>query len=85
MSVALAKKLAGLKVGNILPIGSSGSGKTPLMRAVEWLSRQIARSGAASAPPLRRPRCSTFKPQLKPHGLPSPAATAPRTSRWASV
>jgi len=35
MSVALAKKLAGLKVGNILMIGSSGSGKTTLMTAVE--------------------------------------------------
>ena len=37
MSVALAKKLAHLKVGNILLIGSSGSGKTTLMRAVEEL------------------------------------------------
>ena len=37
MSVALSKKLAGLKVGNILLIGSSGSGKTTLMRAVEEL------------------------------------------------
>jgi ATP-dependent Clp protease ATP-binding subunit ClpX len=37
MSVALSKKLAGLKVGNILLIGSSGSGKTTLMRAVEDL------------------------------------------------
>lgn len=35
MSVALAKKLAGVHVGNILLIGSSGSGKTTLMRAVE--------------------------------------------------
>ena len=35
MAVALAKKLAGLRVGNILLIGSSGSGKTTLMRAVE--------------------------------------------------
>jgi ATP-dependent Clp protease ATP-binding subunit ClpX len=35
MSVALAKKLARLRVGNILLIGSSGSGKTTLMRAVE--------------------------------------------------
>ncbi len=35
ISVALAKKLAGTKVGNILFIGSSGSGKTTLMRAVE--------------------------------------------------
>jgi ATP-dependent Clp protease ATP-binding subunit ClpX len=37
MSVALTKKLAGLRVGNILMIGSSGSGKTTLMRAVEEL------------------------------------------------
>ncbi len=35
MAVALAKKLAGLRVGNILLVGSSGSGKTTLMRAVE--------------------------------------------------
>ncbi|HXK08444.1 MAG TPA: AAA family ATPase [Vicinamibacteria bacterium] len=37
MSVALAKKLARLRVGNILLIGSSGSGKTTLMQAVEEL------------------------------------------------
>jgi ATP-dependent Clp protease ATP-binding subunit ClpX len=35
MSIALAKKLAGLRVGNILMIGSSGTGKTTLMRSVE--------------------------------------------------
>src|SRR5437762_5883837 len=35
ISVALAKQLAGLRVGNILMIGSSGTGKTTLMRAVE--------------------------------------------------
>ena len=35
MAVALSKQLAGLKVGNILMIGSSGTGKTTLMRAVE--------------------------------------------------
>jgi len=35
ISVALAKKLANLRVGNVLLIGSSGSGKTTLMRAVE--------------------------------------------------
>ena len=35
MSVALFKKLGGLSSGNILLIGSSGTGKTTLMRAVE--------------------------------------------------
>jgi ATP-dependent Clp protease ATP-binding subunit ClpX len=35
MAVALSKHLAGLRVGNILMIGSSGTGKTTLMRAVE--------------------------------------------------
>jgi len=35
MAVALAKYLAGLRTGNILMIGSSGTGKTTLMRAVE--------------------------------------------------
>jgi ATP-dependent Clp protease ATP-binding subunit ClpX len=35
MAIALAKHLAGLRVGNILLIGSSGTGKTTLMRAVE--------------------------------------------------
>jgi ATP-dependent Clp protease ATP-binding subunit ClpX len=35
MAVALAKHLGGLQVGNILMIGSSGTGKTTLMRAVE--------------------------------------------------
>jgi ATP-dependent Clp protease ATP-binding subunit ClpX len=35
MAVALAKRLSGLRVGNILMIGSSGTGKTTLMRAVE--------------------------------------------------
>ncbi|HYH45227.1 MAG TPA: AAA family ATPase [Thermoanaerobaculia bacterium] len=35
MAVALAKHLAGLRVGNILMIGSSGTGKTTLMRGVE--------------------------------------------------
>jgi ATP-dependent Clp protease ATP-binding subunit ClpX len=37
MAVALAKKLAGLRTGNILMIGASGSGKTSLMQAVETL------------------------------------------------
>lgn len=35
MAIALSKKLAGLDVGNLLMIGSSGTGKTTLMRAVE--------------------------------------------------
>jgi ATP-dependent Clp protease ATP-binding subunit ClpX len=35
MSVALFKKLSGLGSGNILLLGSSGTGKTTLMRAVE--------------------------------------------------
>ncbi|MEL7061058.1 MAG: AAA family ATPase [Acidobacteriota bacterium] len=35
MAIALSKKLAGLAVGNLLLIGSSGTGKTTLMRAVE--------------------------------------------------
>lgn len=35
MSIALSKKLAGLSVGNLLMIGSSGTGKTTVMRAVE--------------------------------------------------
>ncbi|HXU44165.1 MAG TPA: AAA family ATPase [Thermoanaerobaculia bacterium] len=35
MSVALSKHLGGLATGNILMIGSSGTGKTTLMRAVE--------------------------------------------------
>ena len=35
MAIALAKKLADIPVGNILLIGSSGTGKTTLMRAVE--------------------------------------------------
>ncbi len=35
VSIALAKKLAGLDSGNVLLIGSSGTGKTTLMRAVE--------------------------------------------------
>ncbi|HWM93207.1 MAG TPA: AAA family ATPase [Thermoanaerobaculia bacterium] len=35
MAVALSKHLAGLRTGNILMIGSSGTGKTTLMRAVE--------------------------------------------------
>ena len=35
MSISMSKKLAGLPVGNLLMIGSSGTGKTTLMKAVE--------------------------------------------------
>jgi ATP-dependent protease Clp ATPase subunit len=35
IAVALAKRFAGLAVGNVLMIGPSGTGKTTLMRAVE--------------------------------------------------
>ncbi len=43
MAVGLAKHLAGLHSGNILLIGSSGTGKTTLMRAVEeYLSNDPA-------------------------------------------
>lgn len=49
MSVALAKYLSGLRVGNILMIGSSGSGKTTLMRAVEnYLAADPARAGRST-------------------------------------
>jgi ATP-dependent Clp protease ATP-binding subunit ClpX len=40
MSIALAKHLAGLPTGNILMIGSSGTGKTTLLRAVEKYLRE---------------------------------------------
>lgn len=39
LSIALAKKLQGLTTGNTLMIGSSGTGKTTMMRAIEaWLA-----------------------------------------------
>jgi ATP-dependent Clp protease ATP-binding subunit ClpX len=41
LAIALAKKLQGLSTGNVLMIGSSGTGKTTLMRAVEsWLGER---------------------------------------------
>jgi ATP-dependent Clp protease ATP-binding subunit ClpX len=41
--VSLYKHLKGIKVGNILLIGNSGTGKTTIMRAIESLFRQDAR------------------------------------------
>lgn len=49
MAIALSKQLAGLRVGNILMIGSSGTGKTTLMRAVEgWLAATPELAGRSS-------------------------------------
>lgn len=49
LAVALAKKLAGLRVGNILMVGSSGTGKTTLMRAVEgYLGADPALAGRST-------------------------------------
>jgi len=49
MSVALLKKLSGLGSGNILLIGSSGTGKTTLMRAVEdYLAADPELAGAST-------------------------------------
>jgi ATP-dependent Clp protease ATP-binding subunit ClpX len=49
MSVALSKYLSGLRVGNILMVGSSGSGKTTLMRAVEsYLASDPARASRST-------------------------------------
>jgi ATP-dependent Clp protease ATP-binding subunit ClpX len=48
MAVALAKHLSGVAAGNILMIGSSGTGKTTLMRAVEVLLASTAELAAAS-------------------------------------
>ncbi len=45
VSIALAKKLAGLAAGNVLLIGASGTGKTTLMRAVEgYLAADVLRA-----------------------------------------
>jgi hypothetical protein len=50
MAIALAKQLAGLRVGNILMIGSSGTGKTTLMRCASMpTSWERKRSAAAPA------------------------------------
>lgn len=49
MAVALSKYLSGLRVGNILMVGSSGSGKTTLMRAVEsYLASDPALAGRST-------------------------------------
>jgi len=48
LAVALAKKLGGLRTGNVLLIGSSGSGKTTLMRATERFLAQEPALAAAS-------------------------------------
>jgi ATP-dependent Clp protease ATP-binding subunit ClpX len=49
MAVALSKHLAGLRVGNILLVGSSGTGKTTLMRAVESYLAADAELAGSSA------------------------------------
>ena len=49
MAIALSKKLAALRVGNILMVGSSGTGKTTLMRAVERYLAADPRLAARSA------------------------------------
>ena len=59
MAVALAKHLPGVGAGNILMIGSSGTGKTTLMRAVEGYLASDRRAGGALHPgahPRQRPR-----------------------------
>jgi len=49
IAIALAKKLAGLETGNVLMIGSSGTGKTTLMRAVEsFLEAEPAVAGGTT-------------------------------------
>ena len=58
MAVALSKQLAGLQVGNILMIGSSGTGKTTLMRAVE--------AYLAVGPGARRPLGGGPHPRQRP-------------------
>ena len=49
MAIAISKKLAGLGTGNILMIGSSGTGKTTLMRAVEtYLAADLRLAGRSA-------------------------------------
>ena len=52
MAIALAKRLSEVPSGNLLMIGSSGTGKTTLMRAAEEYLAGIG--GAAAAPPVIR-------------------------------
>jgi len=49
MAIAISKKASGLAVGHILMIGSSGTGKTTLMRAVEDFLASRADLAARSA------------------------------------
>lgn len=49
MAIGLTKKLSGLGTGNILMIGSSGTGKTTLMRAVEGYLAADARLAIRSS------------------------------------
>jgi len=49
MAVAVTKKASGLAVGHILMIGSSGTGKTTLMRAVEEVLASDPRLAGRSA------------------------------------
>ncbi len=46
LSIALAKRLGQLPVGNVLMIGASGTGKTTLMRAVEEFLAEATPTGA---------------------------------------
>jgi ATP-dependent Clp protease ATP-binding subunit ClpX len=52
LAVALAKKLGGQRAGNVLMIGSSGTGKTTLMRATERFLAEQA-DGASSSTLVR--------------------------------
>lgn len=59
VAIALAKRLSGVHSGNVLMIGSSGMGKTTLMRAVEHFFATGSEAGGArpaggSAPVLVR-------------------------------
>lgn len=70
ISVALARKLAGLPSGNVLMIGSSGTGKTTLMRAVESFLR--AHPETASQSTLIRIHANVLAEAAR-EGRPGPA------------